>query len=85
MAEQAGKRIAGSHELDDSELCYFEEAGIWWLYLPGCGLANLKNHTVVENPDQTITVTPSILLTGHEAGEKTVKHGYLTAGIWREC
>lgn len=57
--------------------------GIWYAMPPGAKrlLANLKNHDVTENEDGTITVSPSILVTGHD-GEW---HGYLENGIWREC
>jgi hypothetical protein len=58
--------------------------GDWYCVPPttGFGPGWLKNHTVVENPDGTITVTPSILMTG--VNGKTW-HGYLTNGEWREC
>ena len=40
---------------------------------------------VEEHEDGTISVTPSILVDGHNEGEKTQRHGYLTRGIWTEC
>jgi hypothetical protein len=76
-------RIFEQVELDDSRMCYWkDENGLWWLYIPGCGAGVLSNHTVVENEDKTITVTPSILMAGHHG---TQRHGYLTNGEWREC
>jgi hypothetical protein len=48
---------------------------------PGFGMGNLAAHDVVENNDGTITVSPSILITGHHG--KTW-HGYLQQGIWRK-
>jgi hypothetical protein len=38
---------------------------------------------ITENADKTITITPSILITG--ADGKPAWHGYLTNGVWREC
>lgn len=85
VGRQIAKRIAGYAELDDHSLCYYKAEDIWWLYLPGCGLGNLKNHTVEEHEDGTISVTPSILVTGHREGQKTTVHGYLTRGEWRDA
>ena len=79
------KRINGYPELNDQEMCYWKESGIWWLYLPGCGIGNLSNHTITEHEDGTITVHPSILVTGHDKGERTQRHGYLERGVWRDC
>jgi len=58
----------------------------WWIYLPGAGIGRLKNHTVTEHEDGTITVTPSIALSpGRGADGRWGRHGFLTRGIWREC
>ena len=46
-------------------------------------LGNLSGHEVVENEDGTITVAPSILVTGGSDGLSW--HGYLERGVWREC
>jgi hypothetical protein len=78
-------RVKDFSELDDTKLCYFKDAGIWYLYLPGCGLANLERHKIEEHEDGTISVTPSILLTGHESGKPVQKHGYFTRGVWKEA
>jgi hypothetical protein len=50
---------------------------------PDGRLANLSKHTIVEHPDGTITVSPSILVTG--GGNDGSWHGYLDRGVWREC
>lgn len=42
-------------------------------------LGNLSNHTVTENSDGTITVTPSILI---RQGDGKTWHGYLVGGVW---
>jgi hypothetical protein len=80
-------RIAGFSDLDESKMSYWYEPAerTWYLWIPGCGLASLKHHGVIENPDKTITVTPSIKTTGHDSGKPVTRHGYLTAGIWIEC
>ena len=60
--------------------------GIWWMRPPQSddfrsGMGNLSAHTVVEHEDGTITVSPSILVTGHYGKQW---HGYLERGIWRQ-
>lgn len=61
--------------------------GKWFGCVPGSGdkfalfHANLANHEVIEHPDGTITVSPSILVTSHRGQW----HGYLRAGEWEEC
>ena len=84
MLEKA-KRIKGMSELDDSSICYWHTTDGWLLYFPLCGAGCLSLHTVIENEDGTITVTPSIRMTGHNHGNPTTRHGYLTAGYWNEC
>jgi len=60
--------------------------GRWMANTPNGHMGDLSNHDVVENPDGTITVSPSILVEGYdyELGYKTVWHGYLENGVWRE-
>ena len=84
MSEHA-IRIANIEAVDHGKVCYLKEDGIWWLYLPSCGFGNLANHTITEHEDGTITVSPSILMTGHCAGEPTQRHGYLEHGVWRDA
>ncbi len=86
MAEQA-YRITGFDELakyepEKAPICYWKDEGIWYLYLPHCGLGNLKNHTVEEHEDGTITASPSILVTAHGGAKR---HGFLRRGLWEEC
>lgn len=49
-------------------------------HMTGC----LRAHDVTEHPDGTITVHPSILITGHDNDCKVEWHGYLERGVWRE-
>jgi len=72
-------------DLDEKNFCYWKLEDVWYLYIPGCGLANLKNHQIIQHEDGTITVSPSILLTGHDNGKQLQRHGYLEKGIWRDC
>lgn len=65
----------------EDQICYFKEQGIWYIHFPEGLLGNLSAHTVVENPDSTISVSPSILVNGHLA----TRHGYLENSIWRDC
>ena len=46
-----------------------------------CFHANLAGHEVVEHPDGSITVSPSILVTSHRGQW----HGHLERGEWKEC
>ena len=54
--------------------------GHWFCCVPatGFGTGGLGLHTIVEHEDGTITVSPSILCTGHHGVEW---HGYLERGI----
>jgi len=79
------KRIEKFEDLDDTKFCYFKQDGIWYLHLPGCGLANLAGHQITEHEDGTITASPSILTTGHDSGKPVEKHGFLEKGVWRDC
>jgi hypothetical protein len=74
-------RIKGMEELNETKICYWKVADKWMLYLPNCGVGGLGNHEITEHEDGTITVSPSILMTGH-LGNK--RHGYLTKGMWTE-
>ena len=58
-----------------------DKDGMWFVRPPGAHTGGIPNHTVVEHEDETITVSPSILLTD---GNITV-HGFLEHGIWRDC
>lgn len=73
------------HELDVSSMCYWHTSDGWLLYIPGCGAGCLSAHKVTEHEDGTISVTPSILMDGHNNGTRTQKHGYLTRGVWKDC
>jgi hypothetical protein len=80
----------GHLRLAPGEYGYHPEDGCWHArpptdkpYMTG----NLRRHSVVEHPDGTITVTPSILIT-YEFGDRREKvewHGFLERGVWREC
>ena len=61
-----------------------------WLCITPNGIhGNLRLHAITENPDGTITVSPSILCKGHDGkigpGLNVEYHGYLRAGVWSEC
>ena len=57
---------------------YWKEGDTWFAYCPA-GVGSLGGHDVTEHEDRTITVSPSILVTGEDEW-----HGYLERGIWRE-
>lgn len=60
----------------------------WICCTPNGEIGTLRNHTVVEHEDGTITVSPSILIHGHDfldGEEKKTSpgwHGYLEKGVW---
>lgn len=76
--------------------CYWRDGrdGKWYGMTPNGHLAGLANHNVVEHEDGTITVAPSIKVSGIGYGdhirvtdgeERELWHGYLERGAWREC
>ena len=70
----------------DETITYGKHEGtnVWWIYLPGCGRGNLRNHKIEEHEDGTITVSPSIRMTGHKDGKPMERHGFLVRGRWHE-
>ncbi len=63
---------------------YFkDEHGIWWIRPPRGDMGMLTDHTVTEHDDNTITVSPSILLDSDTRG--IIWHGFLERGVWREA
>lgn len=64
----------------DASLAYWRQSTTWMLYLGGGVLGNLHAHEVQEHEDGTITVSPSILVTG--SGHR---HGFLRRGVWEPC
>lgn len=59
-----------------------DERGVWMCTTPNGKFGSLAKHHVVEHDDQTITVTPSILV---DDGRARAWHGFLERGVWREC
>lgn len=88
-----GRRVYSQEDgslpwLEPGDYGFQEKDKTWYGRVPidDVGYGNLHNHTIVENPDATITVTPSILIFNHvDTGDKTIWHGFLTNGEWREC
>jgi hypothetical protein len=54
----------------------------WYGCTPNGHLCNFRAHEVVEHEDDTITVSPSILVYGGKDGAE-VWHGWLEHGVWR--
>lgn len=83
--EEHAYHIKGFEDLDETKICYWKVGNNeWLLYLPGCGIGNLRNHIVTENGDGTISVSPSIIVTAHDQDNLIQRHGYLTKGVWKE-
>lgn len=63
-----------------------ETGWYWYCCVPGAVnddkfmMGNLSKHNVIEHENQTITVSPSILI----GQSPNSWHGYLERGIWRE-
>ena len=86
MSEQA--QLVDNHAgLDETKICYWKnnELDCWFIYLPGCGAGRLSEHKIEEHEDGTITVSPSILMRGHNNGNPTERHEHLVHGTWTEC
>lgn len=65
---------------------YWKEGSIWYGVAPNGMLCNLSKHQVTEHEDGTITVSPSIRVSGvRTQGGSDEWHGYLEAGVWRGC
>jgi hypothetical protein len=80
-----GKRLNDNcTELDRGEYSKHSN-GFWWIKTPNGMLARLnpKIHSIVENPNNTISVSPSILITVPDGAMSW--HGYLEHGVWRQC
>jgi len=56
----------------------------WYGCTPNGHACNLSAHEVIEHDDGTITVSPSILITGGPNWEE-LWHGWLEHGKWRKC
>jgi len=52
----------------------------WYGTTPNGLLGCLTKHNITEHDDGTISVSPSILMTGDRQW-----HGYLIRGVWKEC
>ena len=83
---QPAIRVNGFSEIQEDRICYWfeKDPGVWYLHLPHCGTGSLRNHQVTENPDGSITASPSVLMTGHYKGTPNQRHGYIRNGIWEE-
>lgn len=83
-----GRRVhnMAPHELRPGDYGrWAKDSDNWYCCCPDGQLGNLSKHSVVEHDDGTITVSPSILVTGHRSSTPTQWHGYLERGVWREC
>lgn len=79
---QGVRKYPNSHnslQLKEGEYGKNPKDGIWYARPPGQRMCSIANHDVTEHEDGTITVAPSILITG-----ETGWHGFLERGVWRE-
>lgn len=75
-----GRRVYDTDDFKDGDYGRHPFDQHWMGMAPGGHLANLANHSVTEHEDGTITVSPSIEVTGPNLSRW---HGYLERGIWR--
>ena len=61
--------------------------GTWYCETPNGHGGNLGSHSVTEHEDGTITVSPSIRVSGRNSkgADQELWHGFLERGVWREC
>lgn len=91
MDKIKGRRIVSPvffyHDYEPGDYGKDPRDGIWYCRPPGTNslIGNLKNHTVTEHEDGTITVSPSILISWPGIQAESKWHGYLEKGVWREC
>ena len=62
---------------------YWKVNGRFLALTPNGLLADLAKHKVTEHDDGTITVSPSILVSG--GGDGLQWHGHLINGVWSNC
>lgn len=87
--DDAGGEDVTGRRLPDGKLPtepgeYGRLEGGWYVCCPNGMIGNVSRHTVVEHEDGTITVSPSILVSGGP-GMKDSWHGYLRNGVWSEA
>jgi hypothetical protein len=75
------------HLLRAGQYGKWDHDGKWYAVPPGTDLlAGLAKHEVTEHEDGTITVSPSIEVSGGIHSHMVSHwHGYLERGIWREA
>ena len=92
------KKVRDFEDIDQTMICYCwsptytgdadgkDYPGEWMFFIPHCGIGRLGKHQVTEHEDGTITVSPSILLTGrNDDNEQFTRHGFIERGVWREA
>ena len=75
-----GRRVHDTDRFAPGDYGKHPSDGGWYANAPGAGLGDLRNHSVLEHLDGTITVTPSILITDNRGLHW---HGFLEKGVWR--
>lgn len=92
MEKLQGKLVSpwdGDSILKGGEYGKHPKTGDWYCSTPNGHMGNLSGHTVMEHDDGTITVSPSILVSGYcckkKKKDQELWHGYLEKGIWRSC
>jgi hypothetical protein len=78
-----GRRVRDTDRFAPGDYGQHPVSGEWMANAPGGGLGNLSAHEVTEHEDGTISVSPSILITGADENGPTRWHGFLERGIWR--
>jgi len=78
-----GRRLPDGTPLKQAgDYGFFPDTNEWLVWLPNGSYTGYLNHTITEHDDGTISVSPSILMQD-DAG-RTLWHGFLEHGVWRE-
>lgn len=72
----------GHLRLADGEYGYSENHKRWEARPPGQHVSSIEKHDVMVHEDNSITVSPSILISD---GSGELWHGFLRRGVWEEC
>ena len=71
------------HQLERGEWTWWDDG--YFARCPDGGVANLKSHKCIIEADGSLTVSPSILITGGSEHSRTQWHGFLEKGVWRNA
>lgn len=64
----------------------FQMEATWYIACPECGgRASLASHQITENPDGTLTISPSLLCPGNYPPQRCTAHYFIERNQIRWC